>query len=73
MHGCFGIDIGCCSGSRQVHGDLYIVIRQVWGIGGVVGGPLLLLGLPLLLILLGACSPHSWLELILILAEGVIE
>ena len=33
----------------------------------------MLLGLPLLLVLLGVRSPCSWLELILALAEGIIE
>jgi hypothetical protein len=59
--------------SGQVHGDLHIIVCRAWGISGIVGGPLLLLRLPLLLILLGTCSPCPWLELALVLSECVIE
>jgi hypothetical protein len=52
---------------------VYIVIHQLWGISGVVGGSLLLLGLPLLLILLRVHSPCSQLELIPVLAKGVVK
>jgi hypothetical protein len=62
------------SGPRQVHGYLDVVVCGTWCIGGVVLRPLLLLLLlgPLL-VLLGSSSPGSWSELILILAERVVE
>jgi hypothetical protein len=62
-------------GSRQVHRYLDIVICGAWCVGGVVLWPLLLLLLLLrsLLVLLGASSPGSWPELILILPECVVE
>jgi hypothetical protein len=62
-----------CPGPGQVHRDLYVIICWLRGIGGIVGGPLLLLGLPLLLVLLGACSLAMQLELTSVLSEGVVE
>jgi hypothetical protein len=46
-----------CPGPGHIHGDLYVIVCWLWGIGRVVGWSLLLLQLPLLLILLGMCSP----------------
>jgi hypothetical protein len=62
-----------CPGSRQVHGDWYIIVCRSWGISGIVRWPLLLLWLPLLLVLLGVHPPCPWLELVSVLTKGVIE
>jgi hypothetical protein len=68
-----GIVVSCrVFGCKKVHGNLYIVKCQSWGIGGVVWSSLLL-QLPLLLVLLGVCSPAAWLELVSVLSKGVIE
>jgi hypothetical protein len=63
-----------CSGSGQVHWDLYVIIRWSWHIGGVIDWSLLLLLLLLSawLVLL-AVSPCSRLKLVSVLAECVIE
>jgi hypothetical protein len=62
-----------CSGMRYVHWDLYIVISGAWCVGGVVCRSLLLLLLWSSLLVLLTVSPGSWLELISILTEGIIE
>ena len=62
------------SNMGQVHWDLYVVVGWVWCIGRVVCGPLLLLlQLWLSSLSLLTVPPCSWLELILILAKGVVE
>jgi hypothetical protein len=61
-----------CSGVRYVYWHWDIVVRRSWGIGGIVGWPLLLLLLllwPYLLVV----APAMRLELISVLAECVIE
>jgi hypothetical protein len=56
-----------CSGVGYVHRYWNIVVHQSWGISGIVGWPLLLR--PHLL----AVAPASWLELVPVLTERVIE
>jgi hypothetical protein len=53
---------------------VHVIIRWLWCVSGVVRWSLLLLlGLSLLLVLLSASSPSSWLELISALSEGIVE
>jgi hypothetical protein len=62
-----------CSGSRQVHWHLNIVVCWARGGGRIIGWSLLLLLLWPLLVLLGSSSPCSRSELILILSKRVVE
>jgi hypothetical protein len=57
-----------CSGAREVHRYLYVVVCWARGVGGVVIGPLL--GS---LLVLGASSPGAWSELALVLSLIVVE
>jgi hypothetical protein len=61
-----------CPGVRYVHGHWDIVICQSWGIGGIVGQPLLLLLLLLWPHLL-AVTPAMRLELVPVLTKCIIE
>jgi hypothetical protein len=61
-----------CSGARYIHGHWDIVVHRSWGIGGIVGQPLLLLLLLLWPHLL-AVAPATQLELVPVLTECVIE
>jgi hypothetical protein len=61
-----------CSSVRYIHRDLYIVIGWAWCVGGVVRWSLLLLLLWMSLLVLLTVSPGPWLELVLILTEGIV-
>jgi hypothetical protein len=61
-----------CSGVRYIHRHWDIVVCRSWGVGGIVGRPLLLLLLLLWPHLL-AIAPAMWLELVPVLTECVVE